>query len=81
MRERLQRGVGADRAGAVAMRGAEDDARERQRRDRRRVVARLEQRRQPLLAQAIELRLRKRRPQRDVGHERQRGVQPRRPAR
>ena len=43
----------------------------------RRIVARLEQARQPLLPQPIELVLRKRRPQRHVGHDRQRVGEPR----
>ena len=51
---------------------AEDDPRKRHLHDRRRIVARLQEPRQPLLAQPLELRGRKRRPQRHVGHERQR---------
>ena len=45
------------------------------------VVAGLDQRREPLLAKAIELGLRERRTQGDVGHDRQRRGQPRRRAR
>ena len=41
------------------------------------IVARLQQRRQPLLAQPLELLGRERRPQRDVGHDRQRVGEPR----
>ena len=51
--------------------------RERQRRDCRRVVARLQQVREPLLAQPLELVFRERRPERDVGHDRQRLGEPR----
>ena len=61
-RERRQRRCRADRARAVAVLLAEDDAREGRRRDRGRIVTRLQQRREPLLAQPFELGGRKRRP-------------------
>ena len=80
-RERLQRGRRAHGGGAISMHAAEDDARERQRRDLRGVIAGLDERRQALLPKALELRLRERRPQGDVCHDRQRSLQPRRAGR
>ena len=62
------------------MRRAIHDARERELDQRARVVARLQQIRQPLLAQAIELGRRKGGAQRDVRHQRQRIAELRRPA-
>ena len=62
--ERLDRRRQSVRRRAVAMRRPEDDARERELNQRRRVVARLQQAGQALLAQAIELAGRERRPQR-----------------
>ena len=59
------------------MRRAVEDARERQRGNRRRIVARLQQAGEPLLPQPFELVFRERRPQRDVGHDRQRVGEPR----
>ena len=53
------------------MRAAEQQARERHGRDRRRIVTSLEQRCDPFLTYAIELLLRERGPQCDVGHDRE----------
>ena len=64
-------------AGAVAVRLPVEDSGERLGGDGGRIVARLQQRRQPLLAHPLELFLRERRPQRDVGHDRQRIGEPR----
>ncbi len=71
-REGLDFGGAAAGGCAVAMFVAEDDPRKRHLHDRRRIVARLQEPGQALLAQPLELRGRKRRPQRHVGHERQR---------
>ena len=58
------------------MRRPEDRAREGHRRNRLRIVARLQQADQPLLAQPLELVFRERGPERDVGHDRQRIGEP-----
>ncbi len=58
------------------MRRPEDRAREGHRRNRRRVVARLQEADQPLLAKPLEFLFRERRPERDVGHDRQRLGEP-----
>ena len=55
---------------------SEEHAPERQRRDRFGIVARLNQRREPLLAQPLEFVFREGRAQRHVGHDRQRIGQP-----
>ena len=70
--KRLERGVGAHGPCAVAVCRAEHESRERHRRDALRLVAGLEQRGQPLLPQTVEVGVRKRRPQDDIGHHRQR---------
>ena len=51
----LQRRLGPGLAGAVAMRRPEHDARKRERRDLRRIVARLQQRGQPFLPESFEI--------------------------
>ena len=71
-RQRLDGRRQAVRGGPVTMRRAIDDARERELDQRARVVARLQQIRQPLLAQAIELRRGEGGAQRHVRHQRQR---------
>ena len=68
---------GAGHRRAVAVRLPVQDSCERLGGDGGRIVASLQQSRQPLLAHPLELFLRERRPQRDVGHDRQRIGQPR----
>ena len=75
--ERLDRLGGAHLRRAVAMALAVEDAREGDRGDRRRIVAPLQQAREPLLALPLELVFRERRAQRHVGHDRQRVGKPR----
>jgi hypothetical protein len=65
----------AHRGCAVPMPRSEHQASERRRRQSRRVVSRLQQRRQPFLAQAIELRLAEGGPHHHIGEQRQRVVE------
>ena len=73
----LERRGGAVDGRAVPVRGAVQHAGERRRVDGGRVVARLQDAGQALLPQPLELVVRERRPERDVGHQRQRIGQPR----
>src|SRR5205085_5431520 len=68
-REGLDRLGAATRWRAIAVLDAEDDARERRRRDRRRIVAALQEARQTLLAQPFQFVLWERRPQSHIRHD------------
>src|SRR5882762_340287 len=76
-RERLDRFGRPHLQRAVAVTFTVQDARERGRRNGRRIVARLQQAGEPLLALALQLVFRERRTQRHVGHDRQRFGKPR----
>jgi hypothetical protein len=70
-RECLQRRLGSSDAGAVAMRCAEDGARERHRRDGCGIVLGLQQRCQPFLTEPLEFCVGERRAKNHIRHQRQ----------